>query len=74
MGRLLFSAGAVALSVWVFLGSSAATEQAVRLPAPTLDAPLSALAAQSAQPAKWIASSAVHDPTPPATSGRPSII
>ena len=51
MGRLLFSAGAVALSVWVFLGSSAATEQAVRLPAPTLDAPLSALAAQSAQPA-----------------------
>ena len=47
MNKTLFAAGAVALSVWIFLGSSAATEQAVRLPAPAADAPASAQITQA---------------------------
>ena len=51
MGRLLFATAAVAVSVWVFLGSSAATEQAVRLPEPAAEALASAKPLQSGQPA-----------------------
>ena len=46
--RVVLGTGAAALAVWGFLGSSAATEQAVQLPAPTLDAAPSLQSPQAA--------------------------
>ena len=45
MRKFLLMSSAIAVSAWAYLGSSAAAENAVKLPPPTLDTPPSAQAA-----------------------------
>ena len=45
MRKFLLVSSAIAVSAWAYLGSSAAAENAVKLPAPTLDIPAGAQAA-----------------------------
>ena len=45
MRKFLLMSSVIAVSAWAYLGSSAAAENAVKLPAPTLDTPPSAQAA-----------------------------
>ena len=45
MRKFLLMSSAIAVSTWAYLGSSAAAENAVKLPPPTLDTPPSAQAA-----------------------------
>ena len=46
MNKLLWLSGVIAASAWAYLGSSAAAEMAVKLPAPALDTPATAQSAR----------------------------